>query len=158
MHYTQQPSRVTTQTNTAMTIMYSRMQGYITAPMLTGELDGWDARYTERLPSALLLDLRDVAGYGPGTPSIARRWLTKSESRGVQRIAFIASSSVIRTIVRVISPDVNVQMRCFASESSAIEWLEGRPVSDAAAAVEDPAPTKRTRRKKSRGSASRPRP
>lgn len=152
MHYTQQPSRVTTQTNSAMTMMYARLQGFITAPMLTQELEQWDGRYPERLPSALLLDLRDVAGYGPGTPSIARRWLTKSDGRGVRRIAFIATSSVIRTIVRVISPDVKVQMQCFANETAAIEWLEGRPAS-----AEDKPVSKRKRRKAGGPDSARPR-
>lgn len=150
MHYTQQPSRVTTQTNTAATVMYARLQGLITGPMLTSELEGWDARYGERLPSALLLDLRDVAGYGPGSPSIARRWLMESEARGVDKIAFIAGSSVVRTIVRVISPDVKAQLRCFLSETAAIEWLEGRAHRDQQKAAR--------KRRGARNSSPRPAP
>ncbi len=130
MHYTQQPSRVTSETNTAASVLYARMQGLISGPMLREELRGWDERYGERLPAALLLDLRDVAGYGPGTPSAARKWLLGAEERGVERIAFVASSSVIRTIVRVVSPDVNVSLRCFLSDQAAIDWLEGRFSAD----------------------------
>jgi hypothetical protein len=126
MHYTQEPSKVTSKTNSAATVLDAHLQGFITGPMLRGELEGWDTQYGEQLPSAFLLDLRSVSGYGAGTPRIARDWLLTAHERGVQRIAFVASSSVIRTIVRVISPDAKVLLRCFPTERSAIDWLEGR--------------------------------
>jgi len=140
MHYTQQPSLVTSQTNGSATILCARMQGFIDATMLRTELEGWDLRYGAQLPSALLLDLRDVAGYGPGTPSLARAWLLGVEGRGVARIAFVAGSSVVRTIVSVISPDVSVQLRCFLSDQAAMDWLEGRPVTTKSAAQRRRAP------------------
>ena len=127
MHYTQQPNKVTSKTNSALTVLYARLQGFITGPMLREEVGGWDAQYGDRLPGCVLLDLRDVAGYGSGTPRIARDWLVSADGRGVQRIAFVASSSVIRTIVRVVEPEVKAKMKCFANETAAIEWLERRP-------------------------------
>jgi hypothetical protein len=132
MHFTQQPSKVSSRTNTNDTVLFAALQGFITLKMLREELASWDERHGECLPAAMLIDLHDARGYGPGTASAARRWLQSARKRGVKRIAFIARSTVVRTIVKVISPDVRVEMQCFQNDESAIAWLHGKPAAQPA--------------------------
>jgi hypothetical protein len=44
---------------------------------------------------------------------------------GVRRIAFVGSSAVFRTAMRLISKGVRVEMRMFESEPRARRWLGG---------------------------------
>ena len=77
----------------------------------------------EVAPAGVLCDLRAVAGYGPGTPTLARKWLELAHRVGVRRVALVANSSVLRTAARVISGHSPVLLRCFASERDAQLWL-----------------------------------
>lgn len=135
MHFTQQPDKVSSRTNTNQTVLFASMQGFITLKMLRDELAGWDEKHGERLPGAFLIDLCNVSGYGPGTAGAARRWLHDARGRGVKRIAFIARSTVVRTIIKVISPDVSIEMECFGNDAAAIAWLEGQPAPKSAPSV-----------------------
>jgi hypothetical protein len=123
-HYTQQPSQI--QTSSADTALEVRGGGFVTRKMVHEALDAWRGT----LPPGILVDLREVAGYESGCASLAQRWLLDAHRSGVQRIAFIASSSVLRTVTRVASSGTSVALRIFEEESTARSWLAADGVAD----------------------------
>jgi hypothetical protein len=124
MHYTQQPSRISWRAGSS--VLHVQMQGFVTASMLSDAISTWERHYGARLPVGLVLDLHEVSGYGRDVAELARAWLSGARERGIRRIAFVAGSSVLRTVVRVISPIVPAELRCFGAAAAALEWVEGR--------------------------------
>jgi hypothetical protein len=116
-HYTQQPSRLLSRPET--TLIEVRGGGFVTRQMVHETLDAWG----RTLPSGILVDLREVAGYEAGCARLAHRWLLDAHRSGVQRIACIASSSVLRTVSRVASSEACVELRIFEDEPAARSWL-----------------------------------
>jgi stage II sporulation SpoAA-like protein len=75
------------------------------------------------MPTRVLIDLRDVAGYEAGCAALAHEFLRQSQGQRVQRIAFVASSSVLRTAAKLVSPQAHVRVRVFSDAAAATHWL-----------------------------------
>lgn len=91
--------------------------------LVSDTLSAWSDAYGQSMPKTMLCDLRDVAGYGPGCGTLVREWLRRANDRGVERIAFLGSSSVLRTATRLLAPRVGVELRTFQDERDARRWL-----------------------------------
>jgi hypothetical protein len=76
-------------------------------------------------PAAILVDVRDVAGYDYECTSRAQEWLHHAYRLGIQRIAFVASSNVVRTATLLAARSSNVALRAFEHEHAAERWLAG---------------------------------
>ena len=143
MHYSQLQSQVSSTVTPGQesepTVVELRMQGFISESMLGERLrdalgslessprerhDAHD-RHSGPLqhPQAILCDLRAVSGYGPRTPTLARRWLGLAANAGIRRVALVAASSVLRTATQVISSNLDIDLRCFPGEDEAQRWL-----------------------------------
>jgi hypothetical protein len=121
-HYTQLPSQL--QTSSPQTALIEvRGGGFVTRQMVHDTLDTWSGT----LPSSILVDLREVAGYESGCATLAHRWLLHAHRSGVRRIACVASSSVLRTVTRVASSETCVDLRVFEDEPTARTWLTTEP-------------------------------
>jgi hypothetical protein len=127
MHFSQHSSAIRAN-SLDPDLISAHLTGFITAELLQEQLERLEASW-DRFPAAVVVDLRQVSGYGSGVPSLARRWLHNAQSEGVERIALIASSSVLRTTAHVLSEGLEVQLRCFLCEDTARTWARGRVVS-----------------------------
>jgi hypothetical protein len=124
-HYTEEPSRLSTTSAGA----YVRVHGggFVTRDMLEQTVD--DLRRATREATreaglgAMLVDLRAVAGYDSACLLAARQFLRDAPELGLQRIALVASSSVMRTASRLAAHSIAVELRTFEHELSAIHWL-----------------------------------
>jgi len=72
----------------------------------------------------VLVDLRDVSGYEAECVEIARQWLRRAHGMGIQRIAFVANSSVVRTATEVVARHLGAPLRTFATPEGAQRWLD----------------------------------
>lgn len=118
-HYTQQPSEL--RSSAESRLLEVRGGGFVTRQMVRETISGWR---DDALPSGVLVDLREVAGYESGCATLAHRWLIDAHQRGVQRIAFVASSSVLRTATRLVSSSAAVDLKIFEDDVPARRWLE----------------------------------
>ncbi len=75
------------------------------------------------MPEHVLIDLRNVAGYEASCVEVARTWLERSRGYGVERIAFIANSSVVRTAADVVAQHQGAPLRTFVSPRDAETWM-----------------------------------
>lgn len=153
VHYSEQPPAVSLEQQSSTTadggvssrLVCARLQGFITAPVLDSafsELElgllglstnaepeaatprgGGGDGDADTIPADVLCDVSEVSGYGADAPRLARRWLTRAERSGVRKIAFVASSSVLRTTVELLQGRTAVDLGCFSSEAGARDWL-----------------------------------
>ena len=72
----------------------------------------------------VLVDLRDVSGYEAECVEVARQWLRRAQGMGVERIAFVANSSVVRTATEVVARHLGAPLRTFETPESAQRWLD----------------------------------
>lgn len=130
-HYTQQPSILRRHVEAQREIDGSADHeldttrvvgsGFITVAMLESvlrELEGGEF-------ARVLVDLREISGYETGCATLLGRWLQSAHRFGVQRMALVASSSVVRTATRLASQRIRVQLRTFDSDEVAARWLAG---------------------------------
>lgn len=75
------------------------------------------------LPSLVLIDLRNVSGYEAPCVEVAREWLARARSCGVERIAFVANSSVVRTSTAVMAGHLEAPLQTFSVPDRAKAWL-----------------------------------
>jgi hypothetical protein len=123
MHYSQQePGFENTQEDGLLRV---KGTGLLSVGLLQAALTSWNEAYPDGMPPRLLICLTDVAGYGPGCGTLARDWLRRAHRLGVRKIAFVGSSAVFRTAMRLISKGVRVEMRMFEHEARARRWLGG---------------------------------
>lgn len=123
MHYSQQePGFENTQEDGLLRV---KGTGLLSVGLLQEALASWNEAYPDGIPPRFLFCLTDVAGYGPGCGTLARDWLRRAHRLGVRKIAFVGSSAVFRTAMRLISGGVRVEMRMFESEPRARRWLAG---------------------------------
>jgi hypothetical protein len=118
-HYTQQPSEL--RSSAESRVLQVRGGGFVTRQMVKETILGWQ---DDALPSGVLVDLREVAGYESGCATMAHRWLLGAHRHGVQRIAFVASSSVLRTATKLVSSAAAVDLQIFDDDVTARRWLE----------------------------------
>jgi hypothetical protein len=121
-HYTQLPSELKTSCDVQQTFVHVRGGGFLTQDMVVATLDQWTAG--ESMPSEVLVDLRDVAGYESGCAELAQQFLDTAMRFGVHRIAFVATSAVLRTAAKLVMSGSGVRVRFFADELAAKRWLE----------------------------------
>jgi hypothetical protein len=121
-HYTQMPSELKTSCDVRTNFVQVRGGGFLTQDMVGATLDQW--RVGDAMPSEVLVDLRDVAGYESGCAEIAHQFLESAKQHGVRRIAFVATSAVLRTAAKLVLGGSGVRVRFFADELAAKVWLE----------------------------------
>ena len=121
-HYTQLPSELKTSSDAQQTFVHVRGGGFLTQDMVGATLDQWTAG--ESMPTELLVDLRDVAGYESGCAELAHQFLETALQSGVRRIAFVATSAVLRTAAKLLLSGSSVRVRFFQDELAAKRWLE----------------------------------
>ncbi len=128
MHYSQQRSTINTTLELgiggAADVLRVRLQGFIDVGELGERLEALLDRLQRERPSGLLCDLRPVAGYGPGTPALAREGLTLARRVGVRRVALVVNSSVVRTAAQLLARNLRLELRCFLGEAEALRWLD----------------------------------
>lgn len=120
-HYTRTPSAMRMACDIGDASVRVLGGGFVTRDMVGATLDHW--RGEEGGPSAVLVDLRDVAGYESGFAIIAADLIEGVAKCGVRRVALVASSSVLRTAARVVAPHSGVHVRCFDDDLAAKRWL-----------------------------------
>lgn len=98
--------------------------GFVTRAMLEQAINGVLAEPASS--SSILVDLREVAGYEAACLRPAHDFLRQAASKGLTRIALVASSSVMRTASRMAASAVSVELRTFAHEPTAKRWLHGQ--------------------------------
>lgn len=86
------------------------------------------------VPHRLLIDVRDVAGYDRNCGPVARDLLARAHNLGVRRIAFVASSRVLRTATALVAGRSLVDLRAFEHPASARRWLDVDAATSGAAA------------------------
>ena len=118
MHYTQEPSRIEARHEDE--VLHLRGGGFVTDAMVAEAFR--EMRDRPRQPN-LLIDVRDVAGWDSRAVARAARLLHKAPELGVQRIAFLASSSAVDLATRMASTRTGVPLRTFDHEHSARSWL-----------------------------------
>lgn len=74
------------------------------------------------LEPRILLDLRNVSGYEAACVEVAREWLSRARGYGVERIAFIANSSVVRTATEVVARHLHAPLETFDNVDAAQTW------------------------------------
>jgi ABC-type transporter Mla MlaB component len=121
LHYTQLPSELHTACDLGAAVAHVRGGGFLTREMVDATLDQW--RHAEDMPACVLIDLRDVAGYEAGCAAIAHEFLRQAQGHRLRRIAFVATSSVLRTAAQLVAPQADVRVRVFADASAAQHWL-----------------------------------
>ncbi|HET6581862.1 MAG TPA: STAS/SEC14 domain-containing protein, partial [Nannocystaceae bacterium] len=121
-HYTQLPSELRTSCDARATFVHVRGGGFLTADMVGATLDQWAA--SDAMPTEVLVDLRDVAGYESGCAEMAHAFLESAMNHGVRRIAFVATSAVLRTGAKLVLSGSGVRVRFFSDEIAAKRWLE----------------------------------
>lgn len=135
-HYTDLDSQLSTIEDVETYVLCIRGSGFVTREMVgatvqkivgAGDHDG------------VLVDLRDVAGYEQGCAHIAQQWLLDPNRGGIRRVAFVASSSVLRTATHLVSDRFGVALRTFDDTDGARCWLAAsRPEPDVAPSVLSP--------------------
>lgn len=124
IHYTQQPSQLLSTSGKSYTRVHGG--GFVTREMLEQALDDLRRTPQQQRPGAILVDLREVAGYEASCLRPAHQFLHEAVSLGVSRIAVVASSSVMRTASQVAAHRLTVELRTFEHEPSAKRWLVPR--------------------------------
>jgi hypothetical protein len=119
-HYTQEPSQLAAR-RAAGAAVEIHGGGFVTREMLGRTLAQWVQR--DEAPPEILVDLRDVAGYEEGCARMAAEWLRRAHRLGVRKIAFVASSTVLRTATRLAATSSYVRLRTFEHERAARTWL-----------------------------------
>ena len=101
-HYTQLTPHVHTRVHRHDdgSVFEIRGGGIVSPAMIERTLGQWDAGCA---PSNLLVDLRDVVGYEAGSIRVADQWLDRAPDQGVQKVALLASSTVLATAAQLAS-------------------------------------------------------
>jgi hypothetical protein len=129
MHYSQLRSAVESSVESGhgdSDVLRVHLQGFIDVGVLDERIGELTQRIEQHTPGAVLCDLRAVAGYGPGTPTLAREWLMLARRAGIRRVALVATSSVLRTAALMLARDLDLQLRCFLGETEALRWLSAK--------------------------------
>jgi hypothetical protein len=121
-HYTEEPSRLCTAPGAAFIRVHGG--GFVTRDMLEQVVEELRAGPREARLGGLLVDLRAVAGYETACLLPVRQFLREAPTIGVQRIAVVATSSVLRTASRLAAHRVVVELRTFEHERGALQWLQ----------------------------------
>ena len=119
-HYTQLPSEL--ETSYDARYVHVRGVGFLSRDMVGATLEQWQDQVA--MPGQVLVDLREVAGYESGCAELAHEILQTGLRCGVRRIAFVATSAVLRTATRLVASAYGIRVRFFADELAALRWLE----------------------------------
>ncbi len=75
------------------------------------------------LEQRIMIDLRNVSGYEAACVELAREWLSHAQAYGVERIAFVAYSSVVRTATEVVARHLRAPLKTFDTVDAAHAWV-----------------------------------
>lgn len=92
------------------------------APLTAGTAGTAGMGSGSALQPRIVVDLRNVSGYEAACVAIAREWLGRARGYGVERIAFIANSSVVQTAVEVVARHLRAPLETFDSIDAARAW------------------------------------
>jgi hypothetical protein len=126
MHYSQLSSEVVSSFERGQgdsDVLRVHLQGYMDVGTLDDRIGELIEHIEQQTPGGILCDLRAVAGYGPGTQTLAREWLSVARRAGINRVAIVATSSVLRTAALLLARDLDLDLRCFLGEAEALRWL-----------------------------------
>ena len=98
--------------------------GFVTTGMMAEALRPFQEERS--IPGQVLIDLREVSGYEARCVDAAIEWLGRARPLGVERIAFVARSAIVRTATDVASQRAGVSLRTFGHGATAQRWLCGR--------------------------------
>ncbi len=118
-HYTDDPSNL--RADLRGFVLRIEGTGFVTRAMVDATLSPYDAE--RNIPQRVLIDLRNVSGYEDHCVAVATEWLAHARKRGVERIAFVANSAVVRTATDLASQRAGVPLRTFRHDDSAERWL-----------------------------------
>ncbi len=123
MHYTEEPPRLFTTPGAAYAHVHG--SGFVTREMLDHTIDELRRATRDGLVrhGAVLVDLRAVVGYESACLLTARQFLREAASLGLQRIALVATSSVMHTAMRLAAHSATIELRTFHHDVAAIQWL-----------------------------------
>jgi hypothetical protein len=126
-HYTQEESvlRTFTRADPLRPVLHVHGGGFVTRKMLARTLRSLPG--DELAPREILVDLREVAGYERDVVRMASEWLRNAHTQGVRRIAFVASSEIVRTATRLASEHTGITLRTFSDHEEAHAWLGSVP-------------------------------
>lgn len=134
MHLTQETSRLETRTHAEHRLLAVHARGFVTAEMVH------QAAQARPGPIArILVDLREAMGYGAGCATAAQTWLRRAVAEGACQVAFVATSSVMRTAGQLLAAGIDAELQFFEHVTAAAAWL-GVPTSALAPTAGDGAP------------------
>ena len=101
-------------------VLSVRGGGFVTRELIDAALQ----RAREASPRSVLVDVREIAGYDHGCGPVARELVARAATLGIDRIAFVASSAVLRTAAHVLASRAPVPLRAFEDPAQARRWLD----------------------------------
>lgn len=123
-HYTQQPSQLRSETCTAAAVVRVTGTGFVTLAMLEETLRELEqGSLAPDLAVGLMIDLREIVGCESRCVARFGEWLKTAGRHGVQRVALVAASSVLRTATRLVAGRLEIQLATFGGEAAARAWL-----------------------------------
>lgn len=123
-HYTQLPSQLRSETCSTAAVVRVTGTGFVTLAMLEETLRELEQEsLATGLAVGLMVDLREIVGYESSCVVRFGEWLESADRYGVQRVAVVAASSVLRTATRLVAGRVDVQLATFDGKAAAQAWL-----------------------------------
>lgn len=116
-HYTDMPSALSGALSGCGGVLVVQGGGFLTPQMVEETLPLASAA------QSILIDLREVSGYDAGCVRRADDWISMARRLGVRRIAFVASSLVLRIAAQMVARRAGIDMRAFEDEAEARRWL-----------------------------------
>lgn len=104
-------------------VLSVRGGGFVTRQLMDDLL----ARARVRPPRSVLVDVRDIAGYEHACRPAARELVAHAAAMGIDRIALVASSTVMRTAAHVLASGAPIPLRAFEDPAQARRWLDREP-------------------------------
>ena len=123
-HYSQQGTEISYHLTHADTLLRVRLQGFIESAQLREQADHWWPEVFGQHPvRAILCNPSEVSGFEWDLPRVAAEFLRKADREKLARVAIVSPSSVLRTTIQLLRPQLRVNVGCFLSESNALSWL-----------------------------------
>lgn len=124
-HYSQQPTKIEFHFDPKRGCANVRLQGFIHSSELRETFESYRTRRSAGVSPlrVILCDPSEVAGFDWEVPMVAAELLAHLDRDGVERIALVTPSTVLRTTVELLRSRHRVQIGCFLSARGAERWL-----------------------------------